>query len=436
MGRMDSPRPGFLRAIGALESRDFRYLYAATFVAAIGGTLQQTANLWQVYDLTGSAVLLGLTGIARALPFIGLSLVGGVIADRVNRRAIIMSGQAANGLVAIGLALLTWTGLVDVWHVYVATFITTSFGALSGPARYAIIPNLVPREQLTNAIALHLSVWQIARIVAPAVAGIGIAALGLTFTYAATGIAFVVTTAMIARIFLGPPPARARESFIGSLVEGLRFIVRRQPVILTMLGTDAAAMLFGSYQILMPILAERLGVGATGYGLLWSADAVGAVLGAFLIASLGDFPYKGYVIVGSILAYCLALVGLALSPWFLLTLLVCGLLGLTDSMQATIRNGITQLLTPDELRGRVSSFHNMMVNGVPSIGQGAMGAAAGVLGPPLALICGAVACAATNVGILARRKELRARDLGSLDATAPSERAETIEPPPVEVTTG
>jgi MFS family permease len=427
---MHSARPSLRRTISALESRDFRYLFAATFVAAIGGTLQQTANLWQVYELTGSALLLGLTGIARAIPFIGLSLVGGVVADRVNRRAIIMSGQAANGLVAIGLGVLTWTGLIEVWHVYLATLITTSAGALSGPARTAIIPNLVPRDQLTNAIALHLSVWQIARIISPALAGIGIAAFGLSITYATTGLAFVVTLAMIARIFLGPPPLRSKESFVHSLVEGLHFIRRRQPVILTLLATDAAAMLFGSYQVLMPILAANLDVGPTGYGLLWSADAVGAVLGAFIIASLGDFPYKGYVVVGAILAYCLALVGLALSPWYLLTLLVCGLLGLTDSIQATARNGITQLLTPDELRGRVSSFHNMMVNGVPSIGLGVMGAAAGVLGPPLALIFGAAACAVANIGILSSRSELRARDLGSVEHAPPA----PDQPAPAEAT--
>src|SRR5438309_11326645 len=115
---MSSPRPRLRTTFAALESRDFTLLFIAGIVAAIGGTLQQTANLWQVYELTGSAVLLGLTGIARAIPTIALSLVGGVIADRVNRRAIIMSGQAANGLVAIGLGVLTWTGLVDVWHIY------------------------------------------------------------------------------------------------------------------------------------------------------------------------------------------------------------------------------------------------------------------------------------------------------------------------------
>jgi MFS family permease len=413
---MQSPRPGLGRAFAALESRDFRLLFVAGFVAAVGGTLQQTANLWQVYELTGSAVLLGITGIARAIPTIALSLIGGVIADRVNRRAIILTGQVANGLVAIGLAALTWAGAVEVWHVYLATMISTSFGVLSYPARAAIIPNLVPRHQLTNAVALNYSIFQIARIVAPAAAGIGIAAFGLAITYGVTGLAFVVTFAMIARIYLGSMPGKPRESFITSLVAGLSFIRRRQPIILTLLATDAAAMLFGSYQVLMPILADRLDVGATGYGFLWTADAIGAVGGAFFIAALGDFPYKGYVVVGAILAYCASLAGLAISPWFLLALVMCALLGFTDSMQATARNGVIQLVTPDSLRGRVSSFQQLMTLGMPSIGLGLMGVAAGAVGTPIALVAGAATCALINLGVFGTRKELRARDLGSAPA--------------------
>jgi MFS family permease len=417
---MASPRPGLWRAIAALESRDFRYLFAASLVAAFGGVLQQTANLWQIYELTGSAVLLGLTGVARAIPTIGLSLIGGVIADRLNRRAIIMAAQAVNGVVAVGLGLLTWAGVIDVWHIYLGTLITSSFGALSQPARSAIIPNLVPRHQLTNAIALGFSVYQIARIVAPAVAGIGIASVGLPLTYGLTGLAFVATFVMLSFIFLGPAPARPRESFLRSMGEGLGFVARRRPVILTLLATDAAAMLFGSYQVLMPVLADRLGASPTEYGLLWSADAVGAVVGAVFIGALGEFRHKGYVVVGSILAYCAALAGLALAPWFLLAALACAVLGVTDSMQATTRNGVIQLVTPDQLRGRVSSFQHLMVLGMPSIGYGLMGVAASVVGPPLALIAGATTCALINLGIIGTRTELRERDLAAVREPAGS----------------
>jgi len=416
---MHSPPSRLRTTFAALESRDFTLLWIAGIVAAVGGLLVQTANLWQVYELTGSALLLGLTGIARAIPTIALSLIGGVIADRVNRRAVILLGQVANGLIALGLADLTWSGAVEAWHIYVATMVTTAFAVLSYPARTAIIPNLVPREQLTNAVALNYSVYQIARIIAPAIAGIGIAAVGIGATYAATGLAFVITFGMIARIYLGTMPAKPVESFARALVAGLSFIRHRQPIILTLLLTDAAAMLFGSYQVLMPIIADRLDVGPTGYGLLWSADAVGAVGGAFFIASLGDFPYKGYWIIGSILAYCVSLIGLALAPWFLLVLLACLALGFTDSMQATARNGVIQLVTPDALRGRVSSFQQLMTLGMPSIGLGLMGAGAGLIGAPIALVVGATTCALINLGMLGGRKELRAKDLGALAEPVP-----------------
>lgn len=416
---MEAGRPGLVRAIAALEHRDYRLLFAASFVSAIGGTLAQTANMWQVYELTGSAIHIGLTGIARAIPTIALSLVGGVIADRVDRRGIILATQAVNGLLAVILALLTAARLVDVWHIYAVTLLSASFMSVSVPARSAIVPNLVPRHHLVNAIALNFGMYQIARIVAPSLAGIAIVLFGLSITYAANGLAHLVSAAALARIYLGPTPPRPQESPLRSLVEGLAF-VRRRSIILALLCTDAAAMLFGSFQVLLPIFADRLEVGAAGYGVLWSVEAVGALAGAMLIATLGDFRHKGYVIVGSILAYCGCLVALAASPWFLLTLIVCGALGLTDAMQATPRNGLIQLVTPNELRGRVSSFQHMMVMGTPSLGLGVMGAAAGVVGPSLALTVGAATCAAINIGILLGRRDMRARDLGTLPESQPA----------------
>lgn len=382
-------------------------------MAALGNVVAWTASTWQVYELTGSALHLGLTGIARAIPTIGLSLVGGVVADRIDRRRVILVTQALGAINLLALVALTATGVIAVWHIYGATFIGAALGAVSVPSRSAIVPNLVPRHHLVNAIALNFAMYQLARIAAPALAGVSIAAFGLTATYAAAGVPQLVGLLALARINLGPMPTRAQESALRSLVDGLAFVWHRS-IILALLATDAAAMLFGSFQVLLPILAGQLEVGAAGYGLLFSADAVGAVIGAMLIASLGDFRYKGYTIVGSILAYCACLAALAISPSFALSLLICGALGLTDSMQATPRNGVIQMVTPDELRGRVSSFSHMMVLGMPSLGQGLMGAAAGALTPGLALILGAAACAAVNVGILVGRSDLRARDLGGL----------------------
>lgn len=409
-------RPGLRRAIAALEHRDFRLLWVASLVAAIGGQIQGTANLWQIFLLTGSPLHLGLTGLARAVPIIAFSLAGGVIADRFERRKIIMSAQALNGLLAIGLGLLSATGQIEVWHIYLVTFLGATLMALSAPARTAIIASLVPRHHLMNAMALNNITWQATRIGAPALAGTMIVAIGLPYTYGVNGLAHLITFAALGLIYLGPIPTRPRGSPLQNLAEGLAF-VRRRSIILALLATDAAATFFGSVQALLPIFADRLEAGATGFGLLSSAEGVGAVLGATVVMSLGDVRYKGFLIVGSILAYCACLVGLALSPWFLVALFFAGGIGLTDSMQATPRNAVIQLITPDALRGRVSAFQHMLTVGMPHLGQGFMGGAAFLLTAPVALISGAAICALVNVGILAGRSDLRARDLGSVPAS-------------------
>jgi MFS family permease len=410
-----SNRPSLTKAVVALQFRDFRLLYIASLTSSMGAILSMTANTWQVFELTGSAAHLGLTGIARAIPTLALSLVGGVIADRVNRRRLIMTGNFINASMAIILGLLTWTGAITVWHIYAAILITASAGAVVSPARSAIVPTLVPREHLVNAVSLNFAVFSLARMVAPSIGGILIAFVGITLTYALNGAAQMAALIPLFLINLGPMPERPRESPLQSLVEGLAF-VRHRSIILALLATDAGAMLFGSFQVLLPIFADRLGLGAEGYGALLSAEAIGALAGTMLIASMGDFRYKGLWIVGSILAFCASLAWLALSPVYLSALLACAALGITDSMQATPRNGVVQMVTPDELRGRVSSFSNMMTLGMPSIGQGLMGAAASLLTPPVALIAGAICCALINMGILAGRKDLRDPDLGAAPA--------------------
>jgi len=410
---MSQDRPSLRRAVAALQHRDYSLFYLGLVVAAVGSQLQQIANIWQIYEMTNSPLHLGLTGLARAIPVIGLSLMGGIIADRVNRRQVVLIAQGVSGLTALALAGLTYTGLIDVWHIYATILVSGTLMALSAPARSAIIPNLVPRHHLMNAIALNATVWQIANIVGPAVGGLLIAAIGLGATYLTNGAAHVVTLVALAMIHMGPLAVRQRQSAYRSLVEGLSF-VRRNSVILALLGTDAAATFFGHYRVLLPFVAANVGIGGPeGLGLLLAAPGVGSLLGAGAIMSLGDIRYKGLVAVTAILGYCVALVLLAISPWFLLALLVSGALGLLDSLQATPRNTVIQAITRDEVRGRVSSFQQMLTSGVPSLGQAYVGALAAVIGPPLALVTGAAACVAIVVGITARRPDLRARDLGS-----------------------
>ncbi len=208
--------------------------------------------------------------------------------------------------------------------------------------------------------------------------------------------------------------APSRKSTLKALAEAMSFL-RRQSIIPILLGMDASAMLFGAYRILMPIFADRLGVGPEGLGLLLSVSGIGAITGAGVIMSLGNVRYKGRYVLAGILVYCCCLVGLAISPWFVLVLLMNASLGFFDSVQAIPRNTVIQSLIPNEIRGRISSFQHMLTNGVPALGQAQAGAVAALIGAPLTLIVGAVLCASTVVSIVFTRSDVLSRDLGDTE---------------------
>jgi MFS family permease len=390
--------------------------------------LLQAAILWQVYLLTGSALALGLTGLARAGPHIALSLVGGVTADRVNRVRLIQAGQVANGLLVGLLAVLTLSGQVEVWNLYAATFLNGSFTALTQPARSAIIPWLVPREKLVNAVALNSTITQTSQIAGPAFAGLAIGLAGLGPVYVCNGIFYLA--AMVA-IMAVKVPAMPREAAVGpwrSLGEGLRF-VRSRPVIISLLSLDVAQTVLGSYKALLPIIATSLGAGAAGYGLMSAAPGIGSVVGSAFIMSLGDMRYKGLYTVCGVLGYCASLVLLAVAPWYLFALIPAGLLGACNSIQAIPRNSAIIAIAPDELRGRVESFRSMLAGGGPPLGDTLSGAMASAFGPATALVAGAVTCATVVCGIAFSRRELRDPYLGS----AVDPRVVAVETPPGDV---
>jgi MFS family permease len=347
-----------------------------------------------------------------------LSLVGGVAADRFDRRKLIILSQATAGVLALALAVLTALGRIEVWHIYAVIITNSVLNALSAPARQAIIPNLVPREHLLNAIALNSTINQLSNIVGPALGGASIALTGSAVAaYAVNGALHIVTLIALAVMHLGATPPRPRVSPLHSLVEGLAF-VRKRSIILVLLSMDWSATFFGAYRALLPVFARNLGVGAGGLGLLMAAPAVGSLVGATVIMSLGDVRYKGMWVLGGILAYCAALVLLAVSPWFPLALLATLLLGFCDSVQATPRNATIQAITPDDLRGRVSSLQTILTNGGPSLGQTQSGMVAAVLGAPLTIILGAVCCAAVVLTIAAKRPDLRDPDLANMSKGA------------------
>ncbi len=410
--QMAYSKVGLRNTFGSLASSDYRHFAVSLLLNSQGAQLLQTAVFWQVYDMTGSALLLGLSGLARAAPHMVLSLIGGVVADRFNRVRLIQAGQIANGGLVLALAGLTLIGSVAVWHLYLITFLNSTFTAVTQPARTALIPSIVSQRNLVNAIALSATIGQTSQIVGPALAGVAIGTIGIGSAYVVNGLLYLAAMIAIIGVQASHPRSEAQESPWSSFIQGLSF-VRSQPAIISLLLLDLGETVLGSYRALLPIFAEALGTGPTGYGLLSAAPGVGSIVGAGVILSLGDMKYKGLYTVFGVLAYCVALVLLALSPWFILSFIAAGLLGTTNSVQMIPRNTVILSISPDALRGRVEAFRSMLAGGGPPIGYALSGGLATVLGAPMALVVGAVTCSVLVAGVGIKRSELRDPYLGS-----------------------
>ena len=406
---------GLRQALSALAYGGYRRFATAHLFTSLGSHLLQTAIFWQVYELTGSALLLGLTGLARAGPHIVLSLVGGVFADRLDRVRLIQAGQAMNVILLVGLTALTASGTVEIWHLYAITVLNGAFSAVTQPARTALIANLVPRERLLNVVALNATIAQTSQIAGPALAGVGIATVGLGPAYLLNALLYLAAVTSIVGIRVPAASSKPTESPWRSFVDGMSF-VRSRPVIISLLVLDLGAVVLGSYRALLPIFAETLGAGAGGYGLLSAAPGVGSLVAAVFMLSLGDMRYKGLYTVFGVLAYSAALALLAASSWFYLSLLAASLLGATNSVQMIPRNSVILSIPPDALRGRVAAFRSMLAGGGPPLGYAISGGVAAVLGAPLALMLGAAACALLVIGIGTAHRELRDPHLGSTDS--------------------
>ena len=400
------------RALSSLAYADFRRLASSLLLTSLSTQLLQTIILWQVYQMTGSALLLGLSGLARAAPHMVLSLIGGVIADRLDRIYLIQAGQMANAILLLTLAILSLNGGVEIWHLYVITFLNSAFTAVTQPGRTAIIPSLVPQSNLVNAIALNATIGQTSQIIGPAIAGLMITTIGLGLGYLASSIFFLGAMAAIIGIRVHNASPSINESPWRSFMEGIAFVTSR-PVIVSLLLLDLGATLLGSYRALLPIFAEALGVGAAGYGLLSAAPGIGSIVGSGLILSLGDMKYKGLYTVFGVLAYAIALVMLGLSPWFLISLIAAGLLGATNSVQMIPRNSVILTISPSQLRGRVEAFRSMLAGGGPPIGYTLSGLLAALFGAPAAVVMGAISCAVLVTVLGVFHSELRQKELGS-----------------------
>lgn len=392
-----------------LKQRDFGFFWVSLLFSAVGTQISAVAIAWQVYEITNSPLQLGLTGLFRALPVMILSLPGGVLADRMDRRRLLIITQTMAAFLSLALALLTFSGQIRVWHIYAVTFLSGAVGIFDAPARTAMIPALVSAEQLASAYALNITWRQIATLAGPFVGGVVIGALGLSPAYyidAASFLAVIICLAFMRRQV--KPVREKKESPLESVRAGFNFI-RDNSVILGLMSMDTCVQFFGAYRSMMPAFArDILGTGPAGLGALLGVPALGALAGSGVVLAVGNPRRKGQLIISVTMLYTAGLICFALSRSLVLSLAIVFGLGLVDAVGETLRDTLVQLTTPDAMRGRVKSFDQVFMSAGTYLGHAQMGAAASLFGVPGALIMGGCIGSAAVLTIAKFSRSLRA----------------------------
>ena len=383
--------PATLRA---LRYRNFQLFFSGQSISLIGTWMQNVAQAWLVYRLTGSAVLLGSVSFAGQIPVFLMSPLGGIVADRFRRHRVVIATQAASMLLAFALAALTLTGLVRIWHIFVLSALLGVVNSFDIPARQAFIVDMVSREDLINAIALNSSMFNASRVVGPAVAGILVASVGEGWCFFANAASYL---AVIAGLLLMKVQHHRAVNQPGSplaeVIEGFRFVMRSTPIHHLMILLGILSVTGMPFAVLMPIFADQiLHGGARGLGVLMGASGVGALAGALLLASRESVRGLGRWVAISAAAFGASLIAFAISRSFWLS---CALLlptGFAMMVEMGSSNTLIQTMSPDHLRGRVMSVYSMMFMGMAPIGALLAGVAAARFGAPATVAGGGVIC--------------------------------------------
>jgi MFS family permease len=379
----------------SLRHRRYRLLWFGLMVSIAGTQMQIWSIFWHIRTITDQPIALGGVGLARIIPVILFSLIGGATADVANRRKVMFITQTAMALGALTLALLTFSESVALWQIYALTALQAVAVAFDTPARQSLVPNLVPPRDLPNAFSMSSLAFQTGAIVGPALSGLVIAYLGQPFTYLFNAISYLAV--LLALLLMGPVEQQARPQgrtsvSLSSIREGIQFILS-QPIILSSMILDFFATFFSSANTLMPIFArDILKVGAVEYGWLSSAQSIGAVSAALVISQLGQIRRQGPTFLVSVIVFGLATILFGLSTTFWGAMLALIFVGAADSVSTIIRNTIRQLQTPDYLRGRMTSINQIFFMGGPQLGEVEAGVVAQLFGAPMAVVSGGVGC--------------------------------------------
>ncbi len=396
-------------ALRSLRYRDFRLFFTGQFISLVGTWMQSIAQSWLVYRLTGSSALLGGLGFAGQVPVFLLATIGGTVSDRYSRHRLVIGTQTASMLLAFILAALTLTGQVRVWHIFVLAALLGAVNALDIPARQSFMVEMVGKEDLINAIALNSSIFNGARIIGPAIAGLLVAKIGEGWCFFTNGVSYIaVIIGLLLMDLKAPRRAEVSGSALSRILEGFRFVRRTAPIRYILLMLGVTSIMGMPYTVLMPIFADRiLHSGARGLGLLMGASGIGAVIGALSLAVRSGIRGLGRWVGYACAGFGLSLILFCWSSFFWLSVLLQIPVGFFLMVQMGASNTLIQAMVPDDLRGRVMAVYSMVFMGVAPFGAFLGGVLAEKLGAPLTISSGALGCVAASVFFLTRLPWLR-----------------------------
>jgi MFS family permease len=392
-GQAVSGRGSRWQVVGrALRHRNFQLFFSGQLISLIGTWMQSVAQSWLVYRLTGSALLLGSVGFASQIPVFLFAPLGGITADRYNRRHIVIGTQVASMLLAFVLAVLTLSGKVHVWHVFVLASLLGVVNAFDIPGRQSFLVDMVGKEDLMNAIALNSSMFNGARVIGPAIAGILVAKIGEGWCFFGNAVSYIAVIIGLVLMRVHSPARASMASPFEHMMEGFRFVNRTAPIRALLMLLGLVSLVGMPYVVLMPIFADKiLHGGARGLGILMGATGVGALLGALTLAFREGVKGLGRWVAWCCAGFGTSLAVFSLSHKFWISVILLLPVGYTMMLQMACSNTLIQVMVPDALRGRVMAVYSMMFMGMAPIGALLGGALADRLGAQVAVGIGGLA---------------------------------------------
>lgn len=410
------------RGLSPFRHRDFALYWVGQCVSQVGTFVELTATTYLLYAITGSPVLLGIGGLVRGLPILLLALFGGALADRIDRKRLLLVTQCSQVVTSLILGTLVITGAVTFWHIYLIGLVNATLSAFDAPARNSFYPLLIPRADFQNAVTLSSIILRLSTLLGPAVAGVLIATSGPATPFFVNAVSYFAIIGALLRIRTDVRPAAGpRASLRSAAWSGLRY-ARRSAILPLVLGTEAALSVFGHNTALITIFArDVLHVGPEGLGLLLSAVGGGAIAGSLVLVASGDVRRKGLVMVAAGLLYAVALLGFARSTSFSVSLGVLFVLGTADAFWGAMRSTIVQLAATDAYRGRMMALVTVASRGLTSAGQLETGALVALVGAPVAALLNGTLVGAAVLAAGLSSPRLRAfRTSAPLDLNEPA----------------